>query len=269
VQQFVQGNSALKPERANTLTYGVVLTPSFFPGFNAAVDAYDIKIRDSIATLPSQTIVNNCFAGQTSFCPFVGRDAAGNITSVTNVFFNLAEQATRGIDLEASYVFPLSRLLSGSTGTLSLRGLATYVSFLNAGNGYNQAGEVGTQSRSGSSGLNGVPHWRADGHITYANGPLTTDVEVRYIGGGSYSTNNAVFGIDKNSVSSQTLVNLGVQYTLPVGGNNRVQIYGKLNNAFNARPPLDPFIFISPTQTNVAIYDVTGRNFVLGVRVKL
>ncbi|WP_164857131.1 TonB-dependent receptor [Sphingomonas crocodyli] len=269
IQQFTTGNRALKPERANTLTYGVVVTPTFIPGFSFSVDAYDIKVEDSIVTLPSQTIINNCFRGQSTFCPFVARDGAGNIASVTNVFFNLSKQTARGVDFEASYILPLSRLGVDSNGTLSFRGLANYVSNLTAGAGYNQAGEVGTQSFAGTSGLVGLPHWRADGHVTYANGPLTTDVEVRYIGGGSYSKNNAVFGIDKNDVASQTLVNLGVQYTLAMRGSHEVQIYGKVNNAFNARPPLNPFIFITPTQTNPALYDVVGRNFLLGVRVKM
>jgi outer membrane receptor protein involved in Fe transport len=269
VAQFVTGNTALKPELANTLTYGIVLTPRFIPGFSLSIDAYDIKIKDSIVTLPSQTIVNNCFAGQSQFCGFVGRDGAGNITSVSNVYFNLTRQTTRGIDFEASYVMPLSRINSGWDSTLSIRGLATYVSNLTAAAGYNQAGEVGTQANAASSGLFGLPHWRADGHITYVGGPLTTDVEVRYIGGGSYSTNNAVYGADNNKVGSQTLVNLGVQYTLSLGGSHSMQIYGKVNNLFDADPPRDPFIFLAPTETNAALYDVVGRNFQLGVRVKI
>lgn len=269
IQQTVTGNLNLDPELADTLTYGVVLTPRIVPGLSLAVDAYDIEINDSIVTLASQTIVNNCFAGQASFCPFVGTDSAGNISSVTNVFFNLTRQKTRGIDFEASYVLPLSRLGMNSEGTLSFRGLATYISKLIGGAGYNQAGEVGSQSFAGNSGLVGAPHWRGGGHITYANGPLTTDVEVRYIGGGSYSTDNANYRIDKNDVSPQTLINLGAQYNLPMASDRAVQIYGKINNVFNTDPPRDPYIFFAPTQTNVALYDVLGRNFVIGVRFKM
>jgi outer membrane receptor protein involved in Fe transport len=268
-QQFTMGNTGLRPELADTLTYGIVLTPRFIPGFSLSVDAYDIKIRDSIVTLSSQAIINNCFGGQTSFCSFVGRDGAGNITSVNNVYFNLQRQSTRGIDFEASYILPLSRLGSSSNGVLSFRGLATYVSNLTARAGYDQAGEVGTQSNAGTAGLWGVPHWRANGQVTYSGGPFSTTVEVRYVGGGKYSTDNANYGIDKNDVGSQTRINLGIQYTLPIGGDRTVQFYGKVNNVFNQDPPLDPYIFFAPTQTNPGLYDVVGRNFLLGVRVKL
>ena len=269
VPQFAAGNLNLKPELADTLTYGVVLTPRFIPGFSFSVDAYDIRINDSISTLSSQTIVNNCFAGQTQFCAFVGRDGTGNVTSVSNVYFNLARQTTRGIDFESSYILPLSRLNSSWNNTLSFRGLATYVSNLTGAAGYNQAGEVGTQAFAASSGLFGAPHWRADGHVTYVGARLTTDVEVRYIGGGNYSNNNAVLGVDNNSVGSQTLVNLGVQYSIPLGGSRTMQVYGKVNNLFDADPPRDPYIFLTPTETNQALYDVFGRNFQVGVRVKL
>ena len=79
----------------------------------------------------------------------------------------------------------------------------------------------------------------------------------------------SVYGLDNNRVGSQTLVNLGVQYTVPLGGDHSLQIYGKINNLFDADPPLDPFIFLAPTETNAALYDVVGRSFQLGVRIKL
>ena len=51
---MVLGNPNLRPEIARTTTFGIVYSPSFLRGFDASVDAYDIKIRDAIASLSYQ-----------------------------------------------------------------------------------------------------------------------------------------------------------------------------------------------------------------------
>src|SRR6185437_1050958 len=42
------GNTNLQPEKADTLGLGVVLQPTFLPGFSASVDYYDISINNAI-----------------------------------------------------------------------------------------------------------------------------------------------------------------------------------------------------------------------------
>src|SRR3546814_13179069 len=48
INTFEQGNPALKPEIADTITLGLVYRPTASSGLRASVDGYDIKIKDAI-----------------------------------------------------------------------------------------------------------------------------------------------------------------------------------------------------------------------------
>ena len=47
----------MKPETADTTGVGVVLQPSFLPGFGASVDFYNIDIKGAIVALAAQSYV--------------------------------------------------------------------------------------------------------------------------------------------------------------------------------------------------------------------
>ncbi len=48
-----------------------------------------------------------------------------------------------------------------------------------------------------------------------------------------------------------------------------MQVYGKVNNAFNRAPPLSTSGIIEPDYNgNNNYYDIIGRTFAVGVRVK-
>src|SRR3546814_4923912 len=46
INTFEQGNPALKPEIADTITLGLVYRPTASSGLRASVDGYDIKIKE-------------------------------------------------------------------------------------------------------------------------------------------------------------------------------------------------------------------------------
>ncbi|MDB5452199.1 MAG: TonB-dependent receptor [Caulobacteraceae bacterium] len=119
--QFLEvttGNLALKPEKADTLGFGVVLQPRFLPGVAASIDYFDIQIDGAIGSVLAQAIVDRCFQGNTEYCAAVTR--SGNvITRVSVSPFNFAVRRARGLDLEASYRFDLGE------GNVALRGVAT------------------------------------------------------------------------------------------------------------------------------------------------
>jgi iron complex outermembrane recepter protein len=103
----------LIPETSDTLTVGLVFTPSFLPGLTGSIDYYDVKIEDAISEFTAQSIVDNCFTKNiTSFCGFIKRNAAlGTLEGKTNGILqppaNLASIATRGIDYNVNYRFDL------------------------------------------------------------------------------------------------------------------------------------------------------------------
>jgi len=125
-----KGNPDLNPEEGETLTLGVVLTPTFLPGLAVTIDHYDIKISDVIASFGARTIINNCVDSPTLTNPFCGnvmRGADGNISRVINQVMNVAEYTNSGWDVTASYRTDLEALGLPPYGSLSFNVAAGFL----------------------------------------------------------------------------------------------------------------------------------------------
>ena len=111
------GNLALKPEKADTYTAGVVFQPSFLPRFSLSVDYYNIKVKQEIGAPTPGDLISACFANVTSAspadpnCNLIRRDPlSGQLdgaSSTTPGLFaplsNLGRLYTDGIDVVANY----------------------------------------------------------------------------------------------------------------------------------------------------------------------
>lgn len=106
------GNLDLFEETADTFTVGLILTPSFVPGFRLSVDYYNIDISDAIQSLNGEQILEQCFAdpGDRSvnqFCGDIVRDGEGQLNQVVNRQINLNSLKTSGIDAQIFYDFEI------------------------------------------------------------------------------------------------------------------------------------------------------------------
>ncbi len=128
------GNPNLQPEIADTWTAGVVLQPSFIPGFSASVDYFNIKVKNAIQGIGADTIVTQCTnTADPYFCSLVRRDASGSLWRTSNGYVidlgqNIGYASTRGIDVNANYsrqIGGLGRMTLGFVGTY-LKSLVTY-----------------------------------------------------------------------------------------------------------------------------------------------
>jgi outer membrane receptor protein involved in Fe transport len=258
------GNTALTPEIAETHSAGVVYRPSWLPGFNTSIDWYRIGIAQAITTLPIQTIVNDCFTGLTQFCSAIVRDGGGNITSIKNIPFNAQALKTSGLDFEAGYDSDLTDIVSGWPGTMSLRLLATRVNELQSqlsGKITNTLGEV-VQG--------GIPKWRATFDAGYTWGPSSTVVTMRFTGPGVLDNTYTPAFINRNTVSSAMYVDLSETYALQIDGIDS-ELFAVVDNLFDKDPPVAPAIgtlTFSSFGTTGAYYDVIGRSFRAGFRIK-
>src|SRR5690606_27355609 len=105
-----QGNLSLAPERADTLTAGVVYQPNWIPGLRLSVDYDDISIDWQISSHRADGILRHCFGENvTVFCHAVTTGPGGQIQGVVRQFENLDKFETRGIDFEAAYRTSVSR----------------------------------------------------------------------------------------------------------------------------------------------------------------
>lgn len=241
------GNPDLTPETSHTLTVGGSYSPQFLRGFSVSLDYYEIDIKNVITVITAQDTLNQCYAanpGDPTCGGVVVRAGNGSITSLTNAYRNLASYRTRGLDIEASYRMALGE------GTLSFRGLANHVFNLDI-NGKDAAGIVGGETAFST------PKWRLTGTVAYDGAKFGTNVRVRYVDGGIYSTQLGGNGkpILNNEIASRTYVDLGVQFKT-----GPFILFGNVNNLFDVDPPLVPYI--------TPHYDVIGRYISTGVKLK-
>jgi outer membrane receptor protein involved in Fe transport len=254
------GNPALKPETSNTLTYGIVLSPTFIPGLRLSADVYDIKMDNAITAFAIQDIVNNCYAGASQFCSSIVRDQNGKIIQVTASQFNAQVLKVHGIDFEAHYQLPFDKL--GLPGIFTVDSLVSYVQHVKT-----IASGVVQENAGYLTGTNATPKWRAANTVMYTVGPLTLRSLVTVVGSGGYAAiyPTAQF-INLYHFAARAYVDFSVQYQV----NDRFQIYAKVNNAFNLfPPPIADNGTLKALYNSSQYYDSIGRVFGVGVRVKI
>jgi iron complex outermembrane receptor protein len=289
VTALTGGNINLEPEKADTTTVGFVIAPKSGPleRFQFSADWYRIDLHDPITGPPFglgvQNIVNLCYAGNQAFCDRITFGTPGNfstVTTINNTAVNLGDYETRGVDFESSYALPLPELNSHLNGNLNFRLLTSllYNMTINAGLGaapVNYAGQSGPTGAFG--GFNTSPRWQSNFFATYANGPFSGTVQVRWIGPGTFEAVDAAGGlaiapgdpgytttnvnsINNNSVASATYLNLSGSYDL----SSHFTVFATIDNVLNRSPPVAPGGNGYPT--NPVYFDTYGMTWRLGVK---
>ncbi|WP_221796246.1 TonB-dependent receptor domain-containing protein [Aquisediminimonas sediminicola] len=264
ITQTVGGSLALKPEKADALTVGLVLQPGFAPGLRASVDYYDIKIKGAIASYSGQFVVNQCSAGNTQFCQFVSRDNTNALTAIALKPFNAQLEQARGVDFELSYTKPVGN------GTLDMRVLANYVdklSIVTPTTTITRAGEVSNNTGAAE----GVPHWRGVATVTYDDDRFTTQLKGRLIGSAQFDDAWGPTFIDIRRVPAIAYLDAYVGIKTNRIAQNSV-FYVSVDNVLNTAPPIVVASENGNTVgsgTNPFLYDVVGRTFRAGFRFVL
>jgi outer membrane receptor protein involved in Fe transport len=277
---FSGGNPAIKPESADTFTAGVVFQPLFIPGFSASVDWYTVNISDAIATVGTNEVARRCFAeNDPQFCALVTTDPAqdGKIILVGNQYVNVAQSRVQGVDAELGYRSDVK--LFGGDEQLGAR---VFMSWLLD---RSDVGATGTVTRF--DGLTGIapdtggpgqfPKLKVTGNVNYRNGPFSAFLQGRLIGQGTrtflFGQNPAEEGVNiaDNSVPAVFYADLRLSYDLSLLG-AETQIWGSVTNLFDRDPPItgtySTFTGTS-AQYNAGLFDVLGRRFTVGVKLRM
>jgi iron complex outermembrane receptor protein len=273
IRQVGQGNTALKPEKAETWTGGFVYQPSWLDAFQLSVDYYNIRVAGVISSIGAPTLAAGCYAGNALYCQSVNFNPNGTINYIVSQSLNLNTLKTSGVDFESSYSIPANDLLADLDGTLSVHGLATYVNdLINVLPGnvvQNSVGQVSNFNR-----ISGVPKWTGTADISYDFEPWSVNLRMHYVGAGvfGYSLTNgagAANTIANNTVGDLVYFDVGGSYNFSVEG-WPVQLYGTVDNLFDKDPPSVPSGAAggaNETSTNPVFYDSIGRLFKIGLRV--
>jgi iron complex outermembrane recepter protein len=272
--QLQAGNSSLQPEKAVTVSGGVVLTPHWVDGLSISADWYSINLHGGIYSTPYQTVINRCVAGgDPVYCSALSQpNASGQPTLVFVGPLNAASISTSGLDFQGNYRMDL---FDGMLNWALTGNMTSQYNQSALGIDYDEAGATGTNSYLGT----GVPKWRGNLSATYNEGPWSATVQGRFLGAMRYTngqqgisglvlasvsasgalTAGNVYNpdqIDTNSIHPVAYLDLRGSYRL----NENLNLYAALDNVTNVPPPF------TGGQGGTAIYDYLGRNIRVGVR---
>lgn len=135
-QGLIGGNPNLEPETSDTISFGVVLTPTMLPRFTLSLDWYDIKVEDRIGQIGQDVTLSRCgLTGDPYYCTLIHRAPGtgslfiGREGFVTDTNLNTGSLRVKGIDIEANYRFDLGELNEGlaDAGSLTANFVGSYL----------------------------------------------------------------------------------------------------------------------------------------------
>lgn len=290
------GNANLQEETSTSWTAGVVLQPSFFPGFTLTADYFDIEIEDAISTISLQQTFNLCFnqiQDQNDpicapFFPADGssiRNGAGVITTANPPSLggqNIATLNVSGVDLQATYstVLPFSLLTDTGEQDFNISFLGTWTeesSFL----AFPGADRLDCAGVFGLNCGEPTPSFKWTTRASFIDGPLTTSVRWRHLSGVDDDEASVDFSEFNGSerIPAYDLFDLTFSYM----ANEAMTFTFGVNNILDKLPMTPRFDGILVSNQNdgtllgdnqeqgntyPSTYDVLGRDFFVSVDFK-
>lgn len=260
------GNPNLHLEKGDTFTAGIVLQPDFAPRFHMSVDYYNIKVKGAIDSLTGSTIATACLTRDLlcDLITFQGTPKASQIVQVQSTSQNLSQLHAEGLELVMDYSVPVfqGRLSASVNGnyvidlsTVGATGLVTEFD--------NWTGNPGSASN-----LQGVPRWKADAVLTYAEDSWSLTAHGRYIPRGLLDATKIgpeQAGYDVNNPNSISTNRVDSRFYLDLSGSIRVdsrfEFYAVVSNVFDTPEPPQLRLLGNPLQ-----FDPVMRAYRVGVR---
>ena len=288
------GNPDLQEETSTSWTAGVVLQPSFFPGFTLTADYFDIKVEDYISVAGGSLagLLNLCFGEvqdiNSPVCaPFVGiRNGDGAIT-VDNpplvAGANVAEYSVSGVDLQATYstVLPFSLLTDLGEQDFNLSFTGTW----NESNSFRPVADlertIECDGRFGVECGDPVASFKWTARASFIDGPLTTSLRWRHLSGVEDDDDTVDYSEFNGSerIPAYDMIDLTFSF---MASEQTTFTFG-VNNLFDNLPQTPTFdgIIVSSdndgtllgdnqeqANTYPSTYDVLGRDFFASINFK-
>lgn len=273
------GNPFLTAERSDSYTFGAVFEPSFVPGLSVTIDYYNIKVKNLIATLGAQTIINLCYDSPTltnQYCALVNRlpNSEFAARAVLSGPVNFAAQQARGVDIDMAYSKKFENGDRFSYRVIGSKKL-TIDNFVDPTNPLvpnRQLSELGD------------PEYEFFASAAYKRGIVTGTVSVRYVGPqtiGAYESQNSyqglcpasgITGFTGRTCTAGTITTLDAQnndltaevffpsvvYTnlrLDLDITTKFRLAIGMDNIFDVKPPFSS----QGIGAGSSIFDTTGR----------
>ncbi len=304
---FFGGNPNLSEEVSDSYTFGVILQPTFVPGFTLTADYFNISIDDAITTISLQNALDLCFDGSATDVSSVNCAPFRGTRDVTGAFdrndaprlggANIANLSVSGIDLEANYstTIPFSLLTDTGEQALNLSFLGTWTEESSFAPDQNDPENI--VECSGFFGAvcgDPTPEFKWTSRASFTDGPLTTSIRWRHLDGttddsdldfGGFvvdrdgnPTDVALNGV--NEIDNYDLIDL----TFSFEASEQLVVTFGVNNLFDTLPgapifaddgsvanrPNSLLLGDNQEQANTfpSTFDVLGRDYFVSARMK-
>lgn len=275
INQITGGNPNIKPEKANTVTAGVVLTNfSWAPSLLFSVDYWRIKIDGYIGSVPTSLSLASCLStGNPVFCQLIRRDSSGSLSvgnslttsgAVLQTGTNTGSYEESGLDLAGQYIL---RTRSAGVFTFTFNGsyqIDNTIDVLPGQPIFDCTGLYGP-SCTGGGPTSPIPSWRHNLRTTWTRGQFQASLNWRFIGamtfeGASSSpalNGETVYPVDGH-VPNYSYFDLDTGYDFTP----HLHLHLGVNNLLGKQPPIIGFNS-NPLLINgnllAGVYDPFGR----------
>ena len=257
------GNPKLQPEKAKSVTFGVVLTP--IKDLSVSLDYFDIKVDKTISNIDPTTTLAKCLStGNPSFCSLITRDRLGTLwllpeATIVGTNLNLGSSRTQGVDLGLSYGMKVSGL--GTFGaSLAATFLKKYEVEEIAGDGSydcvglygpNKCGSPNPQYRHKLRGTWNTP-WDVDTNVTWSH---ISKVDIQTTSGNPKLT--GVVREVERTLAAQNYLDVQASWRATKG----LTLSAGINNLLDKDPPIAASIPVGQGNGNTfpSVYDALGR----------
>lgn len=270
---LVGGSAHLRPERAQSLSVGMVLTPAVFQGLRLSVDYTRINKRDEIVTFhsidPGYFLERESeLQGRVIRAALTDADRAkgytgGVVTTIDTSSFNIGRTQIDAVDLQLDY-----RILTETLGDFRFRAAGNWQPRLTRRNDPESA----VVNSAGYA--DGPLTWRANGGIDWQRGPNDLGLNATYYHGyrTANSTDDAANMAESAVLQGSSRISAQVYFDayaarrigLPrgVGGLDELEIRFGVQNLLGHSPP----IIVNAASTHYSLYgDPRLRRFELSI----
>jgi iron complex outermembrane recepter protein len=268
-----QGNPDLEPETADTYNFGLSWTSrssaQWLSGLSASIDYYSIEIKDVISVVPGLSALSKCYNLDGSnpgydvnnqFCQLLTRDANGLLQLIETPYLNLGGLKTEGVDLQLDWQFELNDRWTAYFNT-ALGYLLDYSVQTLPGSAFQDF--TGTNTIAANHTVsNSFPEWKALTTVGVGFGGLSTSVRWRWQDAMDDVTSVTTPATPGKGVAPYNLFDFFASYDF----NTNWQLRFGVTNLTDEGPVT---VSSSQTGTDTAVFDVLGRSYYMGVRVRM
>jgi iron complex outermembrane recepter protein len=276
------GSLDVKPEKADTVTIGGVITPDIampaFEHMQLSLDYFHIRIADAIGTSGYQTVIQNCYnldganptySATNPSCELINRNFGGTPGGsflIGQPTMNLGGLLTSGIDAELDWAWRLSDLgLGAHAGQLHLNSTLSWTNHfeiqqLPGQPWYDYGGTISLPLSATPS----VPTWRALTTLNYTFEPIpvTLGLRWRYIDAMADQSVVLVPSSTVPGVPAYNYLDLVAKWNIT----EHVDVSATIANLLQRIPPE---VDATPGETQLGLYDIGPRTYLLTVHAKL